>query len=69
MIERGLWCNIAIPKYIKPFTVEEWIRLPTKTYQNASIIWKVVVFAFPLIKDWLVWKVGDGTRMRLGEDP
>jgi hypothetical protein len=33
------------------------------------VIWKVVVFSFLLIGNWLVWKVKNETRMRLGEDP
>jgi len=27
-----------------------------------------VVLTFPLIKNWLVWNVGDGSKVILGED-
>jgi len=34
-----------------------------------SIIWKAIVFTFPLIQDSLMWKVGNGERVCIGVDP
>eukprot|EP01018_Ginkgo_biloba_P034237 Gb_24170 [translate_table: standard] len=65
----GLWSKVMIQKYIEQDSMEDWIRRPTKTHNNASIIWKVVVLAFPLVGTWLVWTVGRGNRVRLEEDP
>lgn len=28
-----------------------------------------MVLAFPLVGNWLVWKVGRGTKVKVGEDP
>jgi len=44
-------------------------KISRKSFQNASVIWKAVILSFPLIGKWLVWKVGAGNRVRLGNDP
>ena len=31
--------------------------------------WKVLVLAFPLVGNWLAWLVGNGRKIRVGEDP
>ena len=31
--------------------------------------WKEFVEAFPLVGNWVAWKVGDGGRIRIGQDP
>ena len=36
---------------------------------GASIIWKALVQAYDLIGTGLVWRVGSGSRVRLGMDP
>jgi hypothetical protein len=37
---------------------------------NAYVIWKsIVLFFFPIIGEGIVWKVGNGKRVTLGEDP
>jgi hypothetical protein len=50
----GLWAQVIKEKYIAPDTMEEWVRNPVKRIQNASIIWKAIVTAFPLVGNWLV---------------
>jgi hypothetical protein len=40
-----------------------------KKILNASIIWKAIVSAFPLIGNWLVWKIGKGDKVQIGLDP
>jgi len=27
---------------------------------KGSIVWKALVEAFPVVGDWVVWKIGDG---------
>jgi hypothetical protein len=49
--------------------MEEWIRNPVKKHKNGSLIWKATISAFPNIGCWLVWKVGNGHNVRVGEDP
>ena len=34
----GLWCKVVIQKYIYPASVEDWIRCPTKSLNNVSVI-------------------------------
>ena len=50
-------------------SIEEWIQRPRKNIHNVSIMWKVVVLASPLIGNWSVWDVGNGSKIKLGEDP
>jgi hypothetical protein len=38
--------------------LEDWNRTPRKLFQKASVIWKAVILSFPLIRNWLLWKVG-----------
>jgi hypothetical protein len=61
--------QVVHQKYISPETIEDWIRSPQKTCHNVYVIWKVVVLSFPLIGGGLVWNIGDGSRVQLGEDP
>jgi hypothetical protein len=65
----GLWAQVIKDKYISPESIEEWVRKPIRHSHNASIIWKVVVMAFPLIGNWLVWKIGRGNKVQIGLDP
>lgn len=46
-----------------------FIRNPVKSVNNVSIIWKVVVVAFPSVGNWFVWSDGRGTKVKLGVDP
>jgi hypothetical protein len=47
----------------------EWIRSPRKSVSNCSIGWKDLVFNFPLMGGSIVWRVRNGRRIRVGEDP
>ena len=47
----------------------EWIRSPVKKKKNISICWKAVLWAFDIIGDFLVWKIGNGSVVRIGLDP
>jgi hypothetical protein len=36
---------------------------------NFSIVWKALVEAFPLTGEWIVWNLGNGKSVHIGEDP
>jgi hypothetical protein len=56
-------------KYFAGKMVEEWVHAPHKPVANCFIVWKALVDSFPLIGNWLVWKIGNEKRIRIGEDP
>ena len=31
--------------------------------------WTTFVEAFPLVGNWVSWKIGEGRRIRIGQDP
>jgi hypothetical protein len=45
-------CNILTDKYIYLGTVEGWIKRPSRSIQNVSIIWKAMGLAFPLVAEF-----------------
>jgi hypothetical protein len=45
-------------KYFPNLSFIEWFRLPNKS-STGSIVWKDLVEAFPLVGEWVVWKIGD----------
>ena len=40
-----------------------------KTHKGGSVSWKVVVLSFDVIESNLGWNVGNGRKLRVGEDP
>lgn len=65
----SLWTKVILQKYIAPVSLEAWIRSHPKTLKGASMIWKAIINAFPLIENGLAWNIGNGNRLRLGLDP
>jgi hypothetical protein len=55
-------------KYFPTLSISEWFREPLKS-SKGSIVWKALVEAFPLVGNWTVWRIGNGEKVRLGEDP
>lgn len=55
----------CMKKYIDSDSIDDWLT----NIQSVSIIWREVVLAFPLVGNWLVLKVGCGTKVKVGEDP
>ena len=37
--------------------------------KTSYVVWKAMVLDFPVVGKWLVWKVGYGSKVKLGEDP
>ena len=46
-----------------------WLRNPGKIYKNGSIGCKAMVLAYPLVGQWIGWKIGNRRQVRVGEDP
>jgi len=65
----NLWTVVIKRKYIDPLTTLDWIRMPHKSSKNSSVVWKAVVVSVNIIEKGLAWLVGDGTQVRLGQDP
>jgi hypothetical protein len=45
-------------KYLALGLVEDWIRNKVKSYNGASVIWKALWKAYPLVRRRIAWKVG-----------
>ena len=58
-----------IEKYIAPDSIMDWIRDPLKCHRGGSVIWKAMNKSFVVIGENLVWKIGNGRRVLVGEDP
>ena len=65
----SLWTKVLSQKYLASDQIKDWVQNPSKSHKGGSIIWKAVVLAFMVVEDCLVWKVGDGRKLRIGEDP
>ena len=67
---QSLWIEVIIHKYISLTMILDWIRdMGSIKPPNGSIIWKALCKSFSLILEGLVWKVGDGTKVRIRADP
>ena len=55
-------------KYLKGVGVFEWIQKGCFTGTNVSIVWKGTLEVIPLITPNLIWRVGDGSTIRIGID-
>jgi hypothetical protein len=66
---KSLWIKVVTQKYICLNFVEEWIRRPIKDALNCTIIWKSLVKSFSVVGKGLAWRVGKGTKVRIGQDP
>jgi hypothetical protein len=66
----GLWHKVIKEKYIPQISLLEWICSPNKSFEkNGTIIWKSIINSFHIIGDWLIWKVGNGSKVLIGKDP
>jgi hypothetical protein len=57
----------VVQKYIESIPLETWIRSPQKSLKGASVIWKAVINAFPVIENGLAWKIGNGNILDWGQ--
>jgi hypothetical protein len=47
--------------------IEEWYNQPRKS-SSGSNVWKELVENFPLVGSWTVWKIGNGRKVKIGQD-
>lgn len=52
-----------------PSSLEDWVRRPDKQCSNISVIWRSVLNSFDIIDAGLAWRIGNGTKVRIGSDP
>jgi len=64
-----LWGHAVRAKYVTPDMVMDWIKSPIKQQNNASIIWKAIIYYFHLVGDWMIWQIGKGDKMQIGLNP
>ena len=71
MIEnpKFLWGRTMRLKYCPNSSIEEWFTQAVKTHKGGSICWKDFVLAFPLIGNWVAWKIGNERSIHIGQDP
>jgi hypothetical protein len=48
--------------------VEDWLQIPRKS-SKGSIVWKALVQAFPLVCQWMGWRIGNRRKVRVAEYP
>jgi hypothetical protein len=65
----GLWRKAIKKKYLKGSDVVFWLRLENYKFSVASNFWRNFLSTLPLLKKWLVWSVGNGSQVLIGQDP
>jgi hypothetical protein len=65
----GLWSLAMHKKYLKGVDVIFWLRNENYRYLVASLFWRNLLLSVPLLKKWLAWSFGTGTRVLVGLDP
>lgn len=63
-----LWKKVLLDKYIKPQSVEQWLKDGKVAHHKLFVIWRGFMDVLPHIKDHLWWQVGSGNSIRLGID-
>jgi hypothetical protein len=53
-----LWGRDVKSKYILGITIEEWFITLNKP-PVGSIVWKSLATSFPLVRLWMVWRIGN----------
>ena len=66
---RTIWGRVILSKYCPGTGLTDWIRNPDKKFKNGSIGWKEMILAYPLVGHWISWKICDGRKVRVGENP
>jgi hypothetical protein len=64
----SLWVRVMCSKYMAIYPLRIGF-VPWTNHPKAPSFGKPLVEAFPLIGKWTVWKIGNGHRIRVGEDP
>jgi len=57
--------HVLIEKYISPLSIVDWIWLINKHNPIASSQWMALAQAFPILGNYLAWRVGNGSQVRI----
>ena len=44
----------------------EWIRIGPQVTNNISTMWKSMIYAYDIIRKWLIWHARDGKSIKIG---
>jgi len=55
LFHNELWSVILRNKYLKGMEVVSWLRKEQCYFHKASIIWRNLLSALPVIKNWIAW--------------
>ena len=69
LFHQGVWSRLMRKKYMKGVKVTKWLRKEMEGYSIASLLWRNLITASPIIKGWLAWEVGSGNQIHVGMDP
>jgi hypothetical protein len=69
LFHKSLWAEVIRKKYLKGVEVVPWLRKDHLSFSSSSIVWRKLLSALPMIKNWIAWKVGSGVRVLVGMDP
>jgi hypothetical protein len=65
----GPWSKVLIKKYLKGVEVVLWLCTDNNKFPIASNFWKNFMGSLHIVKRWLLWSVGNGTKVQIGHDP
>ena len=49
--------------------MEEWLEVERKQVHEAYLVWKALENYFPCLGIWAACQIGNGIKVRIGEDP
>ena len=66
---KGIWFQLLSIKYLKILPLHSRLREKSFSFRRASVIWKGFLLTIYWLGKGLIWKVGNGSSIRLGVDP
>lgn len=64
-----MWHETIKGKYLRYRSFDSWLRENQRGGRNISNIWSNCLNFINIVLKWISWSLGDGTKIRLGEDP
>lgn len=68
LFKDNVWKQILVKKYLIPKLVVYWLQKEAKSPFKLSNQWKAMTTTFPIIVNFLAWKVNNGLEVRVGRD-
>ena len=66
---KGIWYQPLSIKYMRRLPLHSWLCKKSFSFRVASVIWKGFLLTISWLSKGLTWKAGNGSSIRLGEDP